>query len=133
MSPNSSIDSSAARAAGVYAQANIENAPPTKIVRLLYQGALRFLDSAAGCDPSQPNSKFDHWIGRAEDIVVELRLGLQRQHAPEIADNLSELYLFVEASISRARRERTAEHLIGARQVLARLLEAWTALDIGKI
>ena len=132
MSPNSSVETSAARAAGIYAQANIENAPPTKIVRLLYQGAMRFLDIAATCDPRQPNSKFDYWTGRADDIVVELRLGLQPEHAPEIADSLSELYLFVETSISRARRERDPKHLIGARLVLARLLEAWTELDIGK-
>ncbi len=133
MSPNSSLQSSASKAAGVYAQSNIESAPPIKIVRLLYQGAIRFLDTAAACDLTQPNSRFDYWLGRAEDIVVELRLGLQAEHAPGIADDLSDLYLFVEASISRARRERTAEPLIGARQVLARLLEAWTALDIGKI
>ncbi len=132
MSSNSSLQSSAARAAGVYAQSSVENAPPVKIVRLLYQGAIRFLDTAAACDPAQPNSKFTYWLGRVEDIVVELRLGVQSEHAPKIAEDLTELYLFIETSISRARHERDLKHLPGARSVLAKLLEAWTAIETGK-
>lgn len=133
MSPNSSTADSASRVAGVYAQSHIENAPPVKLVRLLYQGAIRFLDTAATCDPSQANSKFNYWLGRAEEVVVELRLGLDPSHAPEIAEGLTDLYLFIETSIASARNERNAAPLAGARSVLTTLLEAWTAIDTGKV
>lgn len=133
MTSNTSNEISASTVAGVYAKANIENAPPLKIVRLLYQGAIRFLDNAAACEPTKPDSKFAYWLGRADDIVVELRLGLESAPAPEIAASLTDLYLFVETAVGRARAERSVEPLSGARAVLARLLEAWTAIDTGKV
>ena len=119
-------------AASIYGEASIENAPPVKLVRLLYQGAIRFLDTAAACDPRAADSKFNHWLGRAEDIVVELRISIEPGPAPEIAASLSDLYGFVENAIREARRDRKVEPLAGARTVLATLLEAWTAIDTRK-
>ncbi len=68
-------------AASIYEQANIENAPPVKIVRLLYQGAIRFLDSASACDPQTKGSKFNYWLGRADEIVVDDAAGLVSRQA----------------------------------------------------
>ena len=132
MSPNTSMDNAASTAANVYAQSSVENAPPLKIVRLLYQGAIRFLDNAAACDLRDRGSKFNHWLGRAEDIVIELRASLNSELAPELALSLTDLYLFVEVAIHRARREQTVEPLSAARSVLVKLLEAWTAIETGK-
>ena len=127
MTTNSSTSS--AHAASVYAQTHIEHAPPVKLVRLLYQGAIRFIDSAAECEPGAHGSKFDYWLGRADEIVLELRISIEPTHAPELAANLRDLYLFVELALARARKERSAEPLPGARAVLTRLLEAWTSID----
>jgi flagellar protein FliS len=121
-----------ASVAGAYALANIENAPPLKLVRLLYQGAIRFLDNAVACDPGTPDSRFDHWLSRADDIVVELRLALDRAPAPQVAESLTDLYLFVEKELARARRERSVEPIAGARSVLVTLLGAWSAVDGGR-
>jgi len=128
---NHRTDSSTS-AASLYAQESIENAPPVKIVRIMYQGAIRFLDSASACDPCAPASKFQHWLARADEVVVELRLALEPGPAPEIARALSELYVFVEDAIRRARLEQSVEPLAPARTVLAKLLESWTAIDTGK-
>lgn len=122
----------ASRAAHTYAEASIENAPPVKIVRLLYQGAIRFLDRAGACNPREPGTLFPYWLGRAEDVVVELRLSLDPAAAPQIAESLTDLYLFVETEIHRARREQSPTPLAGCRAVLAKLLEAWSAIDTGR-
>ena len=106
MNPESTQDRPRSSAARLYEEAKFENAPPLKIVRLLYQGAIRFLDSASACDPQAKGSKFNYWLTRADAIVVELRVSLEPGPAPEIAQSLSDLYLFVETSISRARREQ---------------------------
>lgn len=116
-------------AAEAYAKSSIETAPPLKVVRLLYQGAIRFLDQASASDPRAVGSKFAHHLGRAQDVIVELRLALDPAHAPEIAQSLSDLYLFVENAIQRARREQSAEPLAGARTVLVTLLEAWSGIE----
>jgi flagellar protein FliS len=121
---------SAASAASTYAEDSIVNAPPVKIIRLLYEGAIRFIDRAMRTDPHDPQSRFVHWVGRAEDIVVELRCHLARENASEIADTLAQLYLFVEGRFVLAMRERSCEPLQAARDVLSTLLEAWSAVEV---
>lgn len=117
-------------AASAYKNDTIENAPPLKIVRLLYQAGLRHIDTAARSNPKDPATPFIDALSKADAVVSELRLALDREAAPEVADNLEQLYLFVESSLRTAMNERTHEGLDGARQVLATLLEAWSQLEL---
>ena len=117
-------------AALAYKNESIENAPPLKIVRLLYQAALRHIDTAARCDASKPDSPFIDALCRADAIVCELRLALETEHAPEVSAHLEQLYLFVEDALQGCMRERTNAGLDSARNVLATLLEAWTKIEL---
>jgi len=117
-------------AACAYREEAFENAPPLKIVRLMYQGALRFLEAAAQEDPSDPRSRFVHLVGRADAVVTELRLALDAPQAPQVASDLERLYLFVESVLQRALVERCADQLPAARAVLSKLLEAWTKVEL---
>jgi flagellar secretion chaperone FliS len=118
-------------AAQTYREAAFENAPPIKILRMLYQGALRFLDQAEAEDPAAPASRFGEYLLRADAIVSELRLALLREHAPAITDDLEQLYLFCEERISTALRSRDPAPIRAAREVLANLLEAWKQVEVG--
>ena len=122
MNPQSALDT--------YRRDSIENAPPLKLVRMLYQGAMRFLDRAMTCDPKDPRSQFVHFVARADAIVSELRVSLEKTHAPEVAENLEQLYLFCESEMQRAMNQRDPSTLPAVRKVLAQLLEAWTALEV---
>ena len=117
-------------AANAYKSEAIENAPPIKIIRMLYQGALRFLDRAEAADPNDPTSTFIDQLGRADDIVAELRCSLAPEHAPEICEDLERLYLFCESEIGRAMTERSSEPLGAVRSVLVKLLEAWQKVEV---
>ena len=117
-------------AASTYLQDAVENAPPVKVVHMLYQGALRFLDRAAECDPADPSSEFNHWIQRADAIVCELRLALDGESAPEISASLAQLYLFVESELQTALTERALEPVRNARTVIAKLHEGWQQVGI---
>ncbi len=118
-------------AASAYRESSIENAPPIKIVRMLYQGALRFLDRAQA-DNVQPNDpQFVYLLTRVEAIVAELRVALDPSHAPQIADNLEQLYLFVEERLRQAGMEHSKAPLGDARKVLENLLDAWTRVEVG--
>ena len=97
----------------------------------MYQGALRFLDQAAQCDPTDPRSRFVHFVGRADAVVSELRLALDPARAPEVSANLEQLYLYVESVLQRALLERSTDQLPAARAVLATLLEAWSKVELG--
>jgi len=117
--------------ADTYRQSSIETAPPIKIVRLLYEGAMRFLDQASKQDPGDPTSRFLHFIGRADAIVSELRLAIDHSTgAREVTENLERLYLFCEDELGRAASERDIEPLANVRRVLEILLDAWKRVEL---
>ena len=123
--------SSNAQAAEAYLTASVENAPPIKIVRMLYQGALRFLLQAEAEDPRNPHSAFIEHCSSADAIVAELRLSLRDDLGGEdVVQQLKGLYLFCEAEIGRSMLDRTAEPLPGVRTVLGKLLEAWQHVEV---
>lgn len=117
-------------AAEAYRNATFENAPPIKLVRLLYEGAIRFLETARNEDPKNPYSQFVDLCGKADAIVSELRLALDPEPNPGIAADLERLYLYVEDRIGIATLERSTEPLGESAQVLRTLLEAWNHVEV---
>ena len=113
-----------------YMNASIENAPPIKLVRMLYAGAIRFLEQAIELDPSDPRSEFIALCNRADEIVSELRLALDPEPNPDVAADLERLYLFVEQRLAQAMLHREHDPVIEARKVLETLLEAWNAVEV---
>jgi flagellar secretion chaperone FliS len=122
MNPQTALDT--------YRRDSIENAPPLKLVRMLYQGAMRFLDRAMECEAKDPRSQFVHFVSRADAIVTELRVSLEKSHAPDVAENLEQLYLFCESEMQRAMTGRDPSTLPAVRKVLSQLLEAWTSIEV---
>ncbi|MFT4539836.1 MAG: flagellar protein FliS [Planctomycetota bacterium] len=120
-------------AAEAYRQATFENAPPIKLVRMLYEGALRYLESAKDEDSKDPSSLFVDLCGRADAIVTELRLALDPEPNPQVVEDLERLYLYVEERIGRASLERSVEPLAEATRVLKTLLEAWNRVEVESI
>ncbi|MBK7642503.1 MAG: flagellar export chaperone FliS [Planctomycetes bacterium] len=122
MNPNS--------AAKAYLQSSIENAPPVKIVRMLYEGALRAIDRAASFHPVRERVAFNHWVGKANEIVAELRIALEPGPAPEIADGLERVYEFVQFELSQALVRRDIQPLAHAHRSLSTLLEGWRHVEL---
>ena len=114
-----------------YRQAAIENAPPLKLVRMLYQGALRFLGQASEAYDIGDMPRFNDRVGRAEAIVSELRCSLDMEAAPDLCQELESLYLFASARLIEAIADSSMEHLEDARDILQTLLTAWNDLEMG--
>ena len=117
-------------AAAAYKAAHFENAPPLKLVRMMYEGALRFLEQAAAAHAALESARFQERCLRAQAVVSELRLSLDASQAPELAKNLNALYLFAEGEIRRAMAAETSAPLGPAREVLATLLDGWKRLEV---
>jgi flagellin-specific chaperone FliS len=114
-------------AADAYRRASLENAPPIKIIRMLYQGALRFLEEAAATDPRLALPRFQDRLHRAEAVVVELRISLE-EYAPEPAASL-ERSTFVEDKIhGQSKAARSSYH--ARRSVLQTLYSAWQGIEV---
>ncbi|MBL4770063.1 MAG: flagellar export chaperone FliS [Planctomycetes bacterium] len=119
-------------ASQAYLAATIENAPPIQIIRLLYQGALRYLGQANQVEQINSSSEFTALLGNVDDIVVELRLALDygTGNDDEVPRNLERLYLFCEDELSRAQVERSKEPLGNIKHVLELLLDAWRNVEV---
>ncbi len=118
-----------AKAAAAYRTATLENAPPLKIVVLLYEGAIRFLERARRLDPDSENIEFINQLSRADRIVCELRFSLNSGAAPELTAELERLYLFCEDEISMAMQERSVDRIPGCIDVLSKLLLGWRGIE----
>jgi flagellar secretion chaperone FliS len=116
-------------AADLYLEDAVENAPPVKLVRMLAEGAVRFLDRAIAHSPAQDRKAFVLACQRADAIVIELRLALVPVDGSDVAPRLDSLYLFCEERIGKALLESSTEPLCEARQVLSVLLDAWQKVE----
>ena len=116
-------------AAQAYRESTFENAPPIKIVRLLYDGALRYIDRASGMLAAGDQPSWTYWVGRADAIVEELRVSLDRTHGEELCDELDRLYDFVQNRLALCVTSKDPAYLDEARRVLASLNEGWSRVE----
>ncbi len=112
-------------AAETYRQNAVESAPPIKIIRMLFEGAVRFLSQAEAFDASTETVQFNDRIRRAEAIVSELRLSLDNTQNPELCEELERLYLFVEDELREAFLQRDKVRVANAKGILETLGDAW--------
>ncbi|MEZ5973458.1 MAG: flagellar export chaperone FliS [Planctomycetota bacterium] len=119
-------------ASQAYLTATVENAPPIQIIRLLYQGALRFLGQAEHHPDGIGSPAVAQLIRQAADIVIELRLALDFDAVEDkaVPSNLERLYLFCEDELFRAELEKTFEPVKNVRNVLEVLLDAWRQIEL---
>jgi flagellar protein FliS len=102
-------------AARRYAQAQRETASPERLMVLLFEAAVRNIRTGAAALDAGKVPEATRALTRATDIVVELHATLDRSKAPELCDQLAEVYRFVcqrlgAAALSRdARAAREAE------------------------
>jgi len=117
------------RALSLYKEAVLENAPPLKVVHLLYDGAIRFLRQAVEMQPSKDRGPFNEKVHRADAIVCELRQSLDAERAPDLAAHLTSLYLFAEECMRTAILEADPARLAPAIDVLETLADGWKRLE----
>ncbi|QDU86474.1 flagellar protein FliS [Planctomycetes bacterium Pla163] len=115
----------------LYKESLLENAPPIKIVRLLYEKAILHMERARRLNLATQAALFTETLDKADAIVVELRLSLDPAPAPQISSNLESLYLFVEERLSEALAQRNPEELVPAIGVMNDLLDAWRSIELG--
>jgi flagellar protein FliS len=123
-------------AADAYRRAAIEHAPPIKLVRMLYAGALRFLEQAMAEDPRDPRSLFIDRVDRVDRIVSELRLALVASPSPEVfeqLEQLEQLYVFAETRLAEAAAQRSHNPRPAVKNVLETLGDAWNRVDLSEI
>jgi flagellar protein FliS len=109
---------------GLYLRTNIETASPEKLVVMLYDGLLRFLNQACIKIREKKIEESHYFLIRSQNIVNELTMSL-KQDGSEMARNLSGLYTYIHQQLVMAnltKNEATVKEIV---DLVRPLRDAW--------
>jgi flagellar secretion chaperone FliS len=109
----------------LYKETAINTASPTKLVVMLYEGAVRFLTQAAKDIRNRDLIRKAESISRAIAIIQHLRLTLDMEKGQDIARELDRLYEYVLSRALEGSTKLDAAAIDEAIKVLSDLLPAW--------
>lgn len=108
-----------------YKDTEIQTADQGKLILMLYDGAIRFLNIAIDNMDFRKYDIVNHNIIRAQDIITELMLSLNMDEGGEIAKNLFNIYAYLKKRLLEANIKKEAEILKEIIKHLKNLRSAW--------
>ena len=112
-----------------YRQNAVETATPTRMVVMLYDGAIRFLTQALPAMQARQYDRQSELIGRAQDIIAHLRDTLDFQAGGAVARHLSSFYATLLDSLTDANIHDRPERIEQAIDALRQMREGWVEVD----
>lgn len=113
----------------VYNETSINTASPTKLVVLLYQGAVRFLREAVNDIQRQDYVHKRTSIARAESIIHYLQVTLDTEKGGEIARELNRLYSYMKLRIYDGSARLDCKPIEEVIELLETLLSGWEQIE----
>lgn len=123
-----------AQAAATYQRNAILTASPEKLVKLLYDGAIKNLEKSRlglADQKTARSAEVGNSLGRAMGILGELRASLDHAAGGQIAKDLDRLYEFGLDQLSQSNLTRTAVGVNNTLQVMRTLKEGWDGIIAG--
>ncbi len=111
--------------ADTYKRQQVLTASPEKLILMLYNGCLKFINEARSGIEEKDILKTNTACQKAQDIVDELVLSLNMDI--EISKELARLYEYVNYEIIQANLKKDVVHLDNAKLVIGNIREGWTA------
>ena len=111
-----------------YRSSSVMTASPGQLVVMLYDGAGRFLRQA---ELAAEEGAWRHALDRldkADAIVDELLVTLDKDQGGQIAERLTGIYVFCKRLLIEARLERDVERIRKTASLLADLRDAWAEI-----
>lgn len=118
----------------VHRAALVEGASPHELVRLMLDGAVASLGSAARLDPAAPGDREARHraIDRALGFVHELQGSLRDPDTDELSGRLFSLYGFVTVQLLESTADGDQDKVRLAQDLLVPVAEAWKAIAPGR-
>ena len=111
-----------------YKDTEIQTADQGKLILMLYDGAIRFLNIAIENMTPRRYDVVNTNIIKAQDIVTELMLSLNLDQGGEIAQNLFNVYAYMKKRLLEGNIAKDAEILKEVVSHLSGLRSAWDEL-----
>ena len=108
-----------------YREVSVQTASRSKLVVMLYEGAIRFLRESVAAIETKDFERKRHAIDRAVAIVQHLQDTLDMDKGGEVAVNLSRLYSYITSRIFEGSAKPDTAPLEEALKLLGVLLAAW--------
>ena len=112
-----------------YRQNSVETATPTRMVVMLYDGAIRFLGQALPAMRAHQYDQQSLYIGKAQAIIAHLRDTLDFQAGGAVAGHLNGVYVGLFDALTEANIHDRPERVEEAIEALRELREAWVEVD----
>ncbi len=111
---------------GAYKKTAVSTASKEQILLMLYQAAIKNCKKAIEAIEARQIAQKGEYIGKLQDIVIELNNSLDFEVGGEIAKELSSLYDYMLFASTQANIKIDAEPLHGCLSVLNTLYEGWS-------
>jgi flagellar protein FliS len=109
----------------LYQQPAIVTSNPMKLVLILYDGAINFLNESIENIEKKDIKNKNIAINRAKDIITELNNSLNCEIGGEFALHLRRLYFFMNRHLFQANLKNDSQAIHQVIQLLLSLREAW--------
>jgi flagellar protein FliS len=111
-----------------YLETAVETASPARLIVMLYDGAIRFINEATYAMRQHDYETQNNKLQRAQKILAELISSLDFDKGGEIAENLFRLYTYMYNQLVEANIQDVPERLEHVVDLLSDLREAWDAI-----
>ena len=112
-----------------YKQTQITTANQGKLIVMLYDGAIKFLNIAVDNLNPRTYDVVNNNIIKAQDIITELLLSLNMDEGGEISQNLFNLYMYFKKQLLEANIKKDGEILGQTIKLLKELRDAWDQIS----
>lgn len=110
-----------------YKETQIKTANQGKLIVMLYDGAIRFLNAAREAIRDNRIEECHNKVTRAQDIIMELLLSLNME-AGDIAHKLYNLYIYMNKRLIEANIYKKVEPIEEVLKMLTELKEVWAQI-----
>ncbi|HPJ34474.1 MAG TPA: flagellar export chaperone FliS [Spirochaetota bacterium] len=112
-----------------YKQTQITTANQGKLIVMLYDGAIKFLNIAIENMDPKTYDVVNNNIIKAQDIITELLLSLNMEEGGEISQNLFNLYMYFKRELLEANIKKDPEIVNHVLKMLKELRDAWDQIS----
>lgn len=107
-----------------YKNVQIQTATQEQLILLMYEHAIRSVQTAKEAMPTKKYDTVSNNIIKAQDIVTELMVSLKMEAGP-IAQNLYRLYDYMNRRLIEANMKKDSQILAEVEKILSDLLTTW--------
>lgn len=112
-----------------YKQVEINTASQNRLVVMLYDGAIKFLEEACkSMDKIHGTEEVHNNIVKAQEIIYELLSSLNYE-AGEIADRLASIYTYMNQKLTEGNISKTKPPVLEVIKYLKELKSAWVIVE----